>query len=143
MIKKSIRKVLDLPLLATTSVMAAAAVPTAAQSQAAQSQNIGSLADGVREQFDNLGTLVATAAFLGGLFFAATGLFKLKQAVDTQGQQVKYGDGVWRLALGSALVAFPAVLGVGVGTIFGDSAGVGTGTINFNTSFGGAASTSP
>ena len=48
---------------------------------------------------------------VGGLLVAA-GLLKLKQAADTQGQQVKYGDGLWRLAVGACLAALPSMLAV-------------------------------
>lgn len=47
---------------------------------------------------------------------SAAGLMKLKQAADTQGQQVKYGEGLWRLGLGSAMVGLPAVIKMGVNT---------------------------
>ncbi len=124
MIKTFARKVFDLPLVAATTAMAAAAIPASAQ-------NVGEVADTVTGQLSNIGQLIGGAAFLGGVFFVATGLFKLKQAVDTQGQQVKYGDGVWRLALGAALVALPAVIGVGTGTFGLDD----TQTIDFGTTF--------
>jgi hypothetical protein len=124
--KKTLNKIYDLPLYATTTALAAMTTTANAQS------DIGDVAEKLTGQLSSLGTLVGGGAFLGGIFFIATGLFKLKQAADTQGQQVKYGDGVWRLALGSALVALPAVMGVGVGTFFGDNADT---TINFRETF--------
>ena len=132
MIKKMIKSVLNLPLLATTTVMAA--VSTAAHAQ----EDIGGLADNLTSQFGSLGKLIGGGAYLGGIFFIAAGIFKLKQAVDSQGQQVKYGDGIWRLALGSLLIALPAVMGVGVGTFFGDDP---ASTINYGTTFSGSTPT--
>lgn len=124
--KKTLNKIYDLPLYATTTALAAMTTTANAEN------NVGDVAEKLTGQLSSIGALVGGGAFLGGIFFIATGLFKLKQAADTQGQQVKYGDGVWRLALGSALVALPAVMGVGVGTFFGEDVDK---TIDFGKTF--------
>lgn len=80
-------------------------------------QKLGDIASNVKGQLGAVGDLVTVGSFIGGLVLAAAGLMKLKQAADTQGQQVKYGEGIWRLAVGSGLVAIPAVVKVGTATV--------------------------
>uniref|UniRef100_UPI001953634D hypothetical protein n=1 Tax=Streptococcus pneumoniae TaxID=1313 RepID=UPI001953634D len=58
------------------------------------------------------GKVALGGSFVVGIVMFAAGLLKLKQAADSQGQQVKYGDGLWRLAAGTGLVAIPSVAGV-------------------------------
>lgn len=55
--------------------------------------------------------------FIAGVAFVGLGLFKLKAAADTQGQQVKYGDGLWRLGIGAALIGLPVVIALSTGTL--------------------------
>lgn len=59
---------------------------------------------------------VAEATKWGGIaigtLLIGAGLLKLKQAADTQGQQVKYGDGLWRLAVGAGLAGMSSMLAV-------------------------------
>jgi len=90
----------------------AAAAATALASGGASAQTVGALSEGVTEQFGAIGKLVMGGSFVAGIVMVAGGLMKLKQAVDSQGQQVKYGDGLWRLGLGAGLVGLPAVTGV-------------------------------
>lgn len=87
------------------------------------SEGAGEVASRVESNLKNIASLVVAGAFLVGIAFVAMGLMRLKAAVDSQGQQVKYSEGMWRLGLGAALVALPAVTGTGVGTLFGDSGG--------------------
>jgi hypothetical protein len=83
-----------------------------AQSASSSSGNtIGGIATNLTNQIANVGKLAVGGSFLAGVGFVAAGLMKLKQAADTQGQQVKYGEGLWRLAVGAGLVAVPAVTG--------------------------------
>ncbi len=129
-----LKNILHTPTYVTTFVIASLA--TSAHS-AAKSSDIGGVALTVTNQLENIGRLIGGAAFVGGVFFVATGLFKLKAAVDTQGQQTKYGEGVWRLALGAALVSLPAVIGIGTGTFgLGGFGANSAETINFGTTFG-------
>jgi hypothetical protein len=74
-----------------------------------------------KDQMQTVSKVISGGAFVAGIVLIAGGLMKLKQAVDSQGQQTKYGDGLWRLALGSALCALPVVAGVGKGTLIGSS----------------------
>lgn len=84
---------------------------------AAGGKGIGDTAKGVNEQLEGVSDLIVAGSFLGGLVMSAAGLVKLKQASETQGQQVRYGEGLWRLGLGSAMVALPAVIKMGVNTV--------------------------
>lgn len=79
---------------------------------ASGSSDVGAIADKVSGQIGNVGKLLVYGAFLAGVGLVISGLMKLKQAADTQGQQVKYGEGLWRLAVGAGLIAVPSLSGV-------------------------------
>ena len=85
----------------------------------AQATTVGGMSQSVQSQLQSVGNLVVAGSFLGGLGLATAGLFKLKAAADSGGQQVKYSEGMWRLAVGGGLVAIPAVVNVGKNTLFG------------------------
>jgi len=61
--------------------------------------------------------LVLGLSFLGGLFLMYGGLVKLKEAGDSGGSQVKFSDGLLRLAAGSFLVALVSTVFVGLETL--------------------------
>lgn len=71
----------------------------------------GDMAGNLGDEAFKVGDATKMGAFGVGVLFIANGMLKLKQAADTQGQQVKYGDGLWRLAVGAGLAAVPAVMG--------------------------------
>jgi len=123
--------ILNLPLTVTTAAMSFAMAQTAS----AQDQTIGKVADDLGGQIQSVGKVIGAGAFVAGLAFVAMGLMRLKAAVDSQGQQVKYSEGVWRIVVGVGLVALPAVIGVGQGT-FGLSA---DDKLDFSNGFNGAA----
>lgn len=83
---------------------------------AAGGKGIGDTAKGVNEQLEGVSDLIVAGSFLSGLILSAAGLMKLKQAADTQGQQVPYSHGIVRLVVGSGLVAVPAIIKMGVNT---------------------------
>lgn len=91
--------------------LAMATVAVTAQPAKAQT-TAGEMANTLQEQVGSVGKLVVIGAFLIGVILVGAGLMKLKQAADTQGQQVKYGEGLWRLVVGAGLVAVPAVTGM-------------------------------
>ena len=86
----------------------------------AANEKIGDKAKELKDQFGYLGQAVVAGAFFIGIIMVITGLIKLKAAADTQGNQVKYSEGLWRLAVGAGLIAVPAVTG-----ILGASLGLG------------------
>ncbi|MNL46414.1 hypothetical protein D3C87_1691220 [compost metagenome] len=66
--------------------------------------------------------MTVAGMFLLGIVAIGAGLSKLKQAAETQGQQVKYSEGMWRIGIGAALVAIPAFSGmlsesIGLGSV--------------------------
>ena len=117
--KKLLNKISD----AKYNALAAATVAIMFAPKDAEAQGIGDVAANVEGNLSQIASLVVAGAFLGGIAFVAMGLMRLKAAVDSQGQQVKYSEGLWRLGLGAALVALPAVTGTGIGTLFGSDGG--------------------
>jgi hypothetical protein len=79
---------------------------------AASSEGIGETAKNLKEDVGQVGQLIVAGGFMGGIVMLATGLMKLKQAAETQGQQVKYSEGMWRVAVGAGLVGIPAFAGM-------------------------------
>ena len=105
--KNIVTKVSNLPYyLAAVATVSLMSDPASAQ------DNIGAVAGSVRDQLGNVGKLMVAGGFVGGLVMLASGLMKLKQAADTQGNQVKYSEGMWRVAVGAGLVAIPAFSGL-------------------------------
>lgn len=95
-------------------------------------EGVGAVAARIQGQIDDVGNLVVGGSFLGGLTLSASGLMRLKQAADSQGTQTRYSEGLWRLGLGSALVAIPAVVKMGAATAgdgFTDAMSAGKGGI--------------
>jgi len=105
--KKHLVKVSNLPYY-----LAAMATVAVYSDKASAADNIGTVAGNVRDQLGNVGKLMVAGGFVGGLVMLASGLMKLKQAADTQGNQVKYSEGMWRVAVGAGLVAIPAFSGL-------------------------------
>ena len=116
---KFLRKLRELPY----SAAAMATVSLFAATQAhAEANTAGDVADTVTGQLTNFGNLIVGGSLVGGVALIGHGLLRLKQASDTQGQQYKYGDGIWRIAVGAGLVALPALTNIGTNTFgFGDS----------------------
>ena len=96
---------------------------------AGNSQGIGGVACSINDNFSGLGDMLLGGSFLGGVGFVGAGLLKLKEA--SQQGQAKYSDGVWRLGVGSALIALPTMATVGKSSLFQNSA---SGNLNNNQS---------
>jgi len=94
-----------------------AAATVAVSSEASAQQSVGDVSQNLTDQMGNVGRLIVAGAFVGGLVMLATGLMKLKQAAETNGQ-VKYSEGMWRVGVGAGLVAIPAFSGM-LGATFG------------------------
>ena len=95
---------------------AAIVAPTASN---AQETGFAALQDNLEGQMASIFTVANYGFMLLGIFFVGTGLMRLKAAVDSQGQQVKYSEGLWRLGLGGLLIAVPVVTGIGNQTLLG------------------------
>lgn len=112
--KNVLRSALRHPSLyvATGLVMLQMIAAEDAAAQSSSGQNIGGVASNLVNQLGSVGKVALGGSFVTGIVLFAAGLLKLKQAADSQGQQVKYGEGLWRLAAGTGLVAIPSVAGV-------------------------------
>ena len=94
----------------------------------AQAETVGSAATNMYSQLGEIGKLIVLGSVVGGVVMLGAGLMKLKQAADTQGQQVKYSEGMWRLAVGAGLVGIPALSGMLTQTLsLGESTVTGSG----------------
>jgi hypothetical protein len=129
MIRKMLSHVSNLSLLGFT-MLAVSTMPAAAQ----QAKNAGEAATDLIDNFAGIAKLLMSGAFLAGAFFVVAGIFKIKAAADTQGQQVKYSEGLWRILIGAALCLAPWVISVAMASVTGDTAPTlaPTGGLNFN-----------
>src|SRR3546814_14715269 len=90
--RRFLGKVTDLPY----AVLASATVAViAAPGEASAQETISNLSTEWRSHIGELGNLVVAGGFLAGIALIAAGLMKLNQAADTQGQPVKYSQGMW------------------------------------------------
>ncbi len=118
--KKIIERVRDLPywvgaLMATPLV----ALPHDAFAAGIGSGGLAGAKETWKTQMAGIGDIVSMGSGVIGLVMSAAGVMKLKQAADSQGQQTKYGEGLWRLGVGGALCALPAVSSTMTGTVTG------------------------
>lgn len=95
-------------------------IGTVAASTQAHADSLGTIASNIESTFQNVGNLVIGASFLGGVGLTTNGLFMLKKASESQGQ-VPYTQPLIRIGVGAGLAAVPAVVGVGVGTLWNGS----------------------
>lgn len=92
---------------------------------------VGDQAGKIGTQIGQVGKATVAGMFLIGIIAIGAGLSKLKQAAETQGQQVKYSEGMWRIGIGAALVAIPTFSGM-----LSESLGLGSVTITDRGSVG-------
>jgi hypothetical protein len=113
-----LKKLSTLPYAIAASV--AVASLTATEANAADS--LGTTAQQLITQLGSVGKVILAGGVVTGIVLMITGLIKLKQAAETQGQQVKYSEGLWRCVVGAGLIAIPALNGMLGATFgFGDS----------------------
>lgn len=131
--KSMISKIKDAPLALTTGAMASFYAGQAAAQEGSPEGSVGAMFDGFSTQARSVGEAALAISFAGGLFFVGMGLARLKAASDTQGQQVKYSEGLWRVGLGACMVAIPGVI-----KIMQTSAGIDGGeAMQFSPGFSG------
>ncbi|MTH94639.1 hypothetical protein [Roseibium sp. RKSG952] len=125
--RKYVDRVRALPL-----ALAAVAMIGIAEARA-EAETVGDAAGDLIDDIEFVGKLAVAGGFLMGLVMVATGLLKLKAAAESQGGQVKYSEGMWRLAVGAGLVAIPALTGMLTQTLgFGSTDGISArGDANF------------
>lgn len=103
--RKFVEKIRNMPL-------ALAAAATIAITEAQAEGTVGDAASNMMDDVGNVGKLAVAGGFLMGLVMVATGLIRLKAAAESQGGQVKYSEGLWRVAVGAGLVTIPAFTGM-------------------------------
>nr|WP_250807119.1 hypothetical protein [Neorhizobium tomejilense] len=106
--KKILNKVRD----AQYALGAAITVALISAEEAMAAKTVGDAATALNTQAGAIGKLMIAGSFVGGIVMLGSGLMKLKQAADTQGNQVKYSEGMWRVGVGAGLVAIPAFGGM-------------------------------
>lgn len=103
---------------------------TLASEAAIAAETIGNMATRINSDIGQIPTLVGSFAMIAGVVLAMAGMFKLKQwGEDSQRNPLK--PAAIMLAAGAGLVAVPAVLGVGVMSLFGNTSGVVSGASQF------------
>lgn len=85
------------------------------------SRNMGQLANNLRVQLLEVRELILIIALVLGMFLFLGGLMKLRQHVQ-QPTAVPLGIPAIRLLIGILLIVMPAVILLGIDTIFGDAA---------------------
>lgn len=101
----------------------------------AQASNMGDVSLMLFQQLTQVGDLIVGGALIVGIVLIIAGLLKLKQASDTQGQQVKWADGIWRIVVGVGLVSILYFTRVGAAT-FGLETDANLGGSTMNLGFG-------
>jgi hypothetical protein len=118
---KKLNKIRDFKYQIAAAMAVGAMAPATAH---ADGGTVGTIADGLITQLSSVGKVVLAGGAIAGIVLMITGLIKLKQAAETQGQQVKYSEGLWRCVVGAGLIAIPALNGVLAQTVgFGSDGG--------------------
>ncbi|TLX15836.1 hypothetical protein [Rhizobium sp. MHM7A] len=118
---KKLNKIRDFKYQIAAAIAVGAMAPATAH---ADGGTVGTIADGLITQLSSVGKVVLAGGAIAGIVLMITGLIKLKQAAETQGQQVKYSEGLWRCVVGAGLIAIPALNGVLAQTVgFGADGG--------------------
>ena len=78
----------------------------------------------VMERLKEVGTqavdLVFVVAMLIGVFIILSGIFTLKKAADSNGQQVTYGNALTKIAIGACLMVPEMFIALTTDTAYGD-----------------------
>lgn len=81
---------------------------------------LGTLAENITGSFSSITKLITGGAYVVGFALAMVGVLKLKAHKDNP-TQIPISTGLALIFVGAALVFLPALLGVGINTIFGNS----------------------
>ena len=100
---------------------AAAVLALTASGAMAQVADVKEVSEKIGTQLEALGSLAGIVAFLSGFVFGIMGFMKLKaNAASPNDPSNKVSTGFILIFVGAALIAVPTVMGVGVGSLFGD-----------------------
>ncbi len=105
---------------ALTVGMATAISPTSVFAVGVSTKTFKDTTDAMVESSRALPNLITTTAFVAGIALAIAGVFKIKAHVDNPAQ-APLKDGMIRLAVGGALIAFPLLTNLMVGAIGSDA----------------------
>lgn len=99
---------------------------------AAQTRDLGGVADSLANQTKNFATFLTILSFVIGVGMAIAGFMKFRQnAQNPNDPSAKISTAFILIFVGAGLVALPAVFGTSLQTIFGAT----TGTINADQGF--------
>ncbi len=91
---------------------------------AASSQNLGTVANTIRDTFGALAKLITAAAYVAGFGFAFAAILKFKAHKDNP-TQIPVGTPIALLFVAVALIFLPSVFSVSGATVFGSAARAG------------------
>lgn len=119
--------------LAVTAVALLALSPTLAMAQSTGANgDLGAIADSLTSQTAKFSSLITVASFAIGVALAVAGFLKFRaNSQNPNDPSNKLSTAFMLIFVGAAMVALPAVLGTGIGTIFGAGAGSTDGTQGF------------
>jgi intracellular multiplication protein IcmD len=89
---------------------------------AADSENLGQIADNITSNFSSLTQLITACSYIAGLGFAIGAIMKFKMHKDNP-TQVPIGTPISLVFIAAALLFLPSILGVTGSTIFGSAGG--------------------
>ena len=92
----------------------------------AQDENLGDVADNLKDTFSSLAEMITAASYIAGLGFAIGAILKFKAHKDNP-QQIPVGTPIALMFVAAALIFMPSMFQVAGSTLFGDggtSAGV-------------------
>src|SRR5690606_36225678 len=99
------------------------AVSVAAIAGPAMALNGGDMAQSLTSQTSSIGVFIGVASFVIGVAIALMGLAKFRAHTQNKNDPSNsIGSALMLVFVGACFVAIPEVLGVGVSTLFGDSA---------------------
>lgn len=108
--------------LALAAIFAVAGLAMSTDMALAQ-QNVGQIASDLRTQVTSMTQLLTVIAFIVGVGLAVIGVFKFyKNTQNPNDPSASTSSAFILIFAGAALVAIPALLGVGITTVFGTGA---------------------
>ena len=133
--KKLYNKLIDAKYALYASATTAIMLPSVSHAQLVGDTTFTDIGGNVKTQMEGIAPVITLGAAFLGTFFVITGILKLKAAAESQGQQVKYSEGIWRIAIGSMLIGGVTIAGTGMNSLLGGETGADVGRTNVNTLF--------
>lgn len=84
-------------------------------------QNLGNIADNIRNSLSMVAKLITSVSYVAGIAFALMGMLKFKSHKDNP-TQVPLSQPIVLLAISAGLVYLPSLIGTGGATVFGANA---------------------